>query len=221
MADEAEDVRCFQLSIFLSTDNPAVAASFFAAAGDNHDEVVQQPPRFQTSELQRSKTVCVQLLEKLAQAVKDGSETIRIQVTDGGIIVPDPEAAAIGARTGAALRPKATAGVRAIAKAAPKKAQAEVDRKTPDKKRTPLKKKTPSTQQTKPKQAKVKKAVVKDAGLDKVAVKNAAIKAKPDVKVQSGSKTKAGVREVGAKKKAKKASRRARMGNLLGNDDAH
>jgi hypothetical protein len=94
MPDESQDVRCFQLTIYLSTDNPVVGATFFAAAGDNHDEVVQQPPRFQTSELQRAKTVCIQLLEKLARAAGTGAETINIHLADGGIILPDPEPAA-------------------------------------------------------------------------------------------------------------------------------
>ena len=98
MPDDPQDVRCFQLTIFLSTDNPFAGATFFAAAGDNHDEVVQQPPRFQTSELMRARTVCSQLLEKLAEAVKNGSETIKILVSDGGIIVPDPEPPVIDTR---------------------------------------------------------------------------------------------------------------------------
>ena len=91
VADESEDVRCFQLSIYLSTDNPVVAPTFFAAAGNNHDEVLDRPPRFQTSELEGGKTVCSQLLRKLARAVDDEEETIKIRVLDGRIIVPDPE----------------------------------------------------------------------------------------------------------------------------------
>jgi hypothetical protein len=94
MADESPDVRCFQLTIYLSSDNPVVGPTFFAAAGNNHDEVIQQPPRFQTSELMHGKTVCSQLLKKLGKAVDAGSETVRIRVGNTGIIVPDPEAAA-------------------------------------------------------------------------------------------------------------------------------
>lgn len=90
MPEDTPDVRCFQLTIFLSTDNPLVGQTLYVAAGDNRDEVVGQPPRFQTSPMMSVRTVCSQLLRKLARAVDDGSETVRIRVRDG-IIIPDPD----------------------------------------------------------------------------------------------------------------------------------
>jgi hypothetical protein len=188
MADESKDVRCVQLSIFLSTDNPVVAASFFAAAGDNRDEVVQQPPRFQTSERECAKTVCTQLLDKLAKAIKHGSETIRIQVTDGGIIVPDPERPATGSSAASTHRSSAAAKI----------AQAKLDRKTPDKKRTPLKKKAPASQQAKVKHAEF---------TTKAAAKKAEIKRKPGVKRHSEARKEVGVRKASRAGKKKKSAR--------------
>jgi hypothetical protein len=204
MPDESQDVRCVQLTIFLSTDNPVVAPTFFAAAGDNHDEVVQQPPRFQTSELKRAKTVCIQLLEKLAKAASAGAETINIHVADGGIIVPDPAPVAITAdsravppapvaiTTGARAAPKPKkAAAKARPKASPKAAKPLQSAATPKiEKKTDGKKKTQEMKKSEPKKTPTRTS--KTDGKKKTVIQTKTMdKKKATSKKQPAPKTKA------------------------------
>jgi hypothetical protein len=190
MADDFEDVRCVQLTIFLSTDNPVVGATFFAAAGDNHDEVVHQPPRFQTSELQRAKTVCIQLLEKLAKAASAGAETINIHVAGGDIIVPDPAPVAITADARAAPKPK-MAAAKARPKASPKAAKPLQSAATPKiEKKTDGKKKTHEMKKSEPK--KTRRRTSKTDGKKKTEIQTKTTdKKKATSKKQPAPKTKA------------------------------
>jgi hypothetical protein len=193
MADDLEDVRCFQVTIFLSTDNPVVGATFFAAAGNNHDEVVQQPPRFQTSELERAKTVCIQLLEKLAKAISTEAETIKIYVSNGGIILPDPEPTEIATRAIAAPKPKLATtkfNSKAPRKAVTPKVEKKINRKKQPREtkkseqKKPLKRgsKTDAKKKTEPqtKTADHKKTVVKQQSVAKTKVVPTRKNKKPD-----------------------------------------
>jgi hypothetical protein len=82
-----EDVRCFELTIFLSTDNPAVGPTFNIVAGNNQTEVANR--RFQTRQTTTPRGVYSQLLRRLAEAVDAGQKTIPLRVDELGLILQD------------------------------------------------------------------------------------------------------------------------------------
>lgn len=87
MAAGTQNVRCFQITIFLSTDNPNAGRRYEINAGNNADQTLGG--LYHTDMTVTEKEVYMEILYKLVEAVDGGARTIKVVVDGSNTIIRD------------------------------------------------------------------------------------------------------------------------------------